>query len=227
MRKNSKISSKICHPKLFLASNYPWLKFSSGSCHSLAAIESKTVAAIKSQLVTCTCTCIIRRLVGLRPVLRFQRVHLCHFLQSIAYSGWVLVQVHINSHSTTYLKSVLRWRMVQNESQLFGIQFKNTAWNLSKLIFTCSMFHLASKLSIKCMLFNILPLQSSFLTFWQQLSTVTAAILNVIPWTMEASLWQRSWTDHSNFFGGVFLIHQTLADMTLARLILAVQARHL
>ena len=33
---------------------------------------------------------------------------------------------------------------------------------------------------------------------------------------MEASLWQRSWTDHFKFFGGVLLIHQALADMTLA-----------
>ena len=32
--------------------------------------------------------------------------------------------------------------------------------------------------------------------------------------------------DHSKFVGGVLLIHQALVDMTLARLTLAVQARH-
>ena len=63
-----------------------------------------------------------------------------------------------NKDKLKLLKSVRRWRIVQNESQLFGIQFKNTAGNLSKMIFTCSMFHLAFKLSIKFMFSNILPL---------------------------------------------------------------------
>ena len=66
--------------------------------------------------------------VCLRPARRFARCSswgsVCIMRINVDFHyGWILGPRSAGQE----LKSVRRWRMVQNESQLFGIQFKNTA----------------------------------------------------------------------------------------------------